>query len=210
MMAFIGVRISWLMLATNEARAAADLGVDKIFVYRLDPAAGKLSPNDPPFVAMPPGSGPRHFAFHPNGRFAFAINELAATITVFDYDADSGVLTILETVSTLPKAFSGENTTAEVQVHPSGKFLYGSNRGHNSIAIFVIDRETGRLIPMGQQSTSGQTPRNFGIDPTGLSKPVLLHRLGQFLVQQRQANRLTLLVIDAYALGSRSRRVASA
>ena len=145
----------------------ADLGLDKLFVYRFDPAKGTLTPNDPPSVSVAPGAGPRHFAFHPNGRNAYVINELASTVTAFHYDGERGILEPLQTISTLPKGFKGDNTTAEVQVHPSGKFLYGSNRGHNSIAIFIIDEKTGRLTPAGHQSQDIKIPRNFVIDPTG-------------------------------------------
>jgi len=146
---------------------ACDLGLDKVMVYQLDPAKGKLTPNDPPAAKVAPGAGPRHLAFHPNGHFAYVINEMASTITAFAYDADRGVLSEVQTVSALPAGFTGENTTAEVQVHPSGRFLYGSNRGHNSIAMFTIDTETGRLTAAGHQPTQGKNPRNFGIDPTG-------------------------------------------
>ncbi|MBI2824078.1 MAG: lactonase family protein [Planctomycetia bacterium] len=145
----------------------ADLGLDKVLVYRFDPAAGKLTANDPPAASVAPGSGPRHFAFHPSGRFAYVINEMASTVTAMKYDPAHGTLTELHTVTTLPPAFWDSNTTAEVQVHPSGRFLYGSNRGHDSIAIFAIDADTGRLSPIGHQPTGGRTPRNFGIDPDG-------------------------------------------
>jgi 6-phosphogluconolactonase len=153
--------------AANRFAVVADLGLDKVLVYRFDPVKGTLTPNDPPSVAVAPGAGPRHFAFHPNGRNAYVINEIASTVTAFRYDAQRGVLEPLQTISTLPKDFHGNNSTAEVQVHPSGKFLYGSNRGHNSIAIFAIDPMTGRLTPVGHQSSQIKTPRNFGIDPTG-------------------------------------------
>ena len=146
---------------------AADLGLDKIMVYRFDPAKGKLAPNDPPAASVAPGAGPRHFAFHPTGRFAYVINEMASTVTAFAYDANAGRLSELQTVSTLPAGFTGSSTTAEVQVHPSGRFLYGSNRGHDSIAVFGIDARTGKLTAVGHQPTQGKTPRNFGIDPTG-------------------------------------------
>jgi 6-phosphogluconolactonase len=151
----------------NRFAFVCDLGLDKIFCYRLDPAKALLTPNSLPWTAVAPGSGPRHFTFHPSGRYAYVINELASTVTAFAYHAVQGTLATLQTVSTLPKDFSGENTCAEVQVHPSGKFLYGSNRGHDSIAIFAVDEATGRLSPLGHQSTQGRTPRNFGIDPTG-------------------------------------------
>jgi 6-phosphogluconolactonase len=145
---------------------AADLGLDKLLVYRFDAEAGRLTPNDPPHTSVAAGAGPRHFAFHPSGRFAYVINEMHSTVTAFDYDAKQGRLIQLQTVSTLPAPHEG-NSTAEVQVHPSGKFLYGSNRGHNSLAIFAIDPQTGRLTSVGHQSTGGRTPRNFGIDPSG-------------------------------------------
>jgi 6-phosphogluconolactonase len=153
--------------AANRFAVAADLGLDKLLVYRFDAAQGTLTPNDPPSTALPPRSGPRHFAFHPDGRHAYVIDEMNSTVTALAYDADKGTLTALQTISTLPEGSSGRNSTAEVQVHPSGKFLYGSNRGHDSLAIFAIDAETGRLTPVGHQSTQGKTPRNFGIDPTG-------------------------------------------
>jgi 6-phosphogluconolactonase len=152
---------------TNRFAATADLGLDKVLIYRFDARRGTLTPNDPPSVSVAPGGGPRHFAFHPNGRNAYANNELTSTVTAFRYDAEQGVLTELHTVSTLPEGFRGSNTTAEVQVHPSGKYLYCSNRGHDSIAVYAIDPATGRLRYLANQSTGGKTPRNFGIDPTG-------------------------------------------
>ncbi len=153
--------------AANRFAFAPDLGLDKIMIYRFDAARSILAPNDPPAAAVAPGSGPRHFAFDPSGRFAYAINELASTITAFEYDADRGTLQTIQTVSTLPDGFEGKSFTADVHVHPSGKFVYGSNRGHDSIAIFAVDSTTGKLTPIGHQSTQGKTPRNFGIDPTG-------------------------------------------
>jgi 6-phosphogluconolactonase len=145
----------------------ADLGLDKVLIYKFDAAKGTLTPNEPAFVAVAPGAGPRHFAFHPSGRFAYVINEMHSTVTAFTYDAARGALeNIPLIISTLPEPKLG-NSTAEVQVHPSGKFLYGSNRGHDSLAIFSIDQETGELTAVGHQLTGGKTPRNFGIDPTG-------------------------------------------
>ena len=151
----------------NRFAFAADLGADKVFVYQFDPTTGTLKPHAPPAVKLAPGAGPRHFAFHPNGQFAYVINELDSTVTAFAFDAKKGTLAKLCTVSTLPVDFKGFNTTAEVQVHPSGKFLYGSNRGHDSLAIFTIDGKSGKPTPAGHQPTGGKTPRNFGIDPTG-------------------------------------------
>ncbi|HEV7223098.1 MAG TPA: lactonase family protein, partial [Pirellulales bacterium] len=153
--------------AANRFAFAADLGLDKVLVYRFDAQKGTLAPNDPPAANVKPGSGPRHFAFHPSGRSAYVINEMSCTVTAFDYDADKGVLTETQTITTLPRPVAAGDSTAEVQVHPSGKFLYGSNRGHDSIAIFAIDADSGRLTTVGNQSTEGKTPRNFGIDPSG-------------------------------------------
>ncbi|HPD17130.1 MAG TPA: lactonase family protein [Planctomycetota bacterium] len=155
--------------AAGRFAFAADLGLDKLLIYRFDAAAGKLEPNDPPFASVAPGAGPRHFAFHPNGRFAYVINEMAMTVTAFAYDAGRGALKEIQTVPTLPDG-GGPGpglSTAEVQVHPSGRFVYGSNRGHNTIAIFRVDAETGKLTPVGHESTRGKTPRNFGMDPAG-------------------------------------------
>ncbi len=151
----------------NRFAFVADLGIDKVMIYRFDAGKGTLTANDPPSVSVPPGGGPRHFAFHPNGKFAYVINEMGSTVTAFTFDATKGSLTEIQTISTLPADFQGNTSTAEVQVHPSGKFLYGSNRGHDSIAIFGIDGATGKLAPIGHESTQGKVPRNFGIDPTG-------------------------------------------
>ena len=155
--------------ANNRFAVAADLGLDKVFVYRLDPATSKLSANDPPATSVAPGSGPRHFAFHPSGKFAYVINEILCTVTAFDYDAQHGKLTERQTISTLPAGdkLRPEYSTAEVQVHPSGKFVYGSNRGHNSITVFAVDDALGTLTFVENQSTQGKTPRGFGIDPAG-------------------------------------------
>lgn len=145
----------------------ADLGLDKVLIYRFDNSAGTIAPADPAFASVAPGSGPRHFAFHPGGQFAYVINELASTVTAFRYDPAQGKLTELQTISTLPAGYEGATTTAEVQVHPSGRFLYGSNRGHDSISIFRIDPEQGTLTLVGHQNEQIKVPRNFGIDPTG-------------------------------------------
>lgn len=151
----------------NRFAFTADLGLDKVLVYRFDSAKGTITPNDPPSASVKPGAGPRHFAFHPSGKYAYVINEMGNTVTAFDYDAENGVLKEIQSITTLPKNFKGTSHTAEVQVHPSGKFLYGSNRGHNSIAIFAIDEKTGKLTAVGHQGEGIKTPRNFGIDPTG-------------------------------------------
>src|SRR5262249_8148127 len=131
----------------NRFAFVADLGLDKVLVYRFDQAKGTLTPNDPPAAAVAPGAGPRHFAFHPTGRHAYVINELNSTVTAFSYDAAKGVLTEVQSVTTLPEGFKGTNYPAEVVVHPTGKFVYGSNRGHDSIAVFTVDAATGKLTP---------------------------------------------------------------
>ena len=151
----------------NRFAVAADLGLDELLVYKLDPAKGMLSPNDPPFTKVDPGAGPRHFDFHPDGRHAYVINEMGNSVTAFSWDAKRGVLGVLQTVPTLPPDFHGENSCAQVRVHPNGRFLYGSNRGHDSIAVFAIDRAKGTLTPVEHVSTQGKVPRNFEIDPTG-------------------------------------------
>jgi 6-phosphogluconolactonase len=156
---------------------AADLGLDKLFVYRFDPHAGTLTANDPASASTAPGAGPRHLAFHPNGKTAYLINELSSTINVFAWDAAAGVLKQKQSVRTLPDEFTGESWTAEVQVHPSGRFVYGSNRGHDSIAMFAVSEADGQLKSIGYQPTGGKTPRNFGIDPSG-----------QFLLALNQAS----------------------
>ncbi|MFN2130138.1 MAG: lactonase family protein [Anaerolineae bacterium] len=152
---------------TNRYAFAADLGIDKLMVYRLDLEHGKLVPHDIPSVEIEAGSGPRHFAFHPGGKYAYLINELGSTVTVFRYDAERVALHTLQTISTLPEGTDVDNTCADVHISPSGRFLYGSNRGHDSIAAFRIDETTGRLSSIGHTSTQGKTPRNFGIDPSG-------------------------------------------
>ena len=151
---------------SNRYLLEADLGLDKILVYRFDAASGKVTPNDPPSVSLVPGSGPRHLAFHPNGKFVFTINEMASTITTLTWDATKGVLTMLGSQSTLPEGFKGNSSTAEIQVHPNGRFLYGSNRGHDSIAVFSIAAD-GTLKAVEHESTRGKTPRHFTLDPSG-------------------------------------------
>lgn len=146
---------------------AADLGLDQVLVYRFSAERAMLQPHDPPYASVAPGAGPRHFAFHPSGKFAYVINELGNTVTAFAYDAGAGRLSEIQTISTLPEGYSEPSYTAEVQVHPSGKFLYGSNRGHDSLAIFSIDQTTGLLTVVGHEPTGGKFPRNFGIDPSG-------------------------------------------
>lgn len=152
----------------NRFAFVADLGLDKVLVYRFDAAKGSITPNDPDAATVAPGAGPRHFAFHPSGKYAYVINEMDLTVTSFDYDSASGVLKNRQTITTLPAGVKNRKgmSTAEVVVHPSGKFLYGSNRGHNTIAIFSIGA-SGELKAAGHQGYKIKTPRNFAIEPTG-------------------------------------------
>ena len=147
--------------------AVPDLGLDRVFVFRLDASAGTLVPAEVPFVATRPGAGPRHVDFHPSLPYAYVINELDSTVAAYGYDADQGALTPLQVTSTLPSGFTGLNTCAEIAVHPGGRFLHGSNRGHNSIVTYAIDPTSGRVTPIGWESTQGERPRYFGLDPTG-------------------------------------------
>ncbi|MBZ5725583.1 MAG: lactonase family protein [Acidobacteriia bacterium] len=156
-----------LFSSDNRFLLAADLGADKIFVYRFDAATGSLTANDPPSASVAPGAGVRHLAFHPNGKVLYAINELASTVTAFGYDALRGALDEMQTVSTLPEGFTGASTTAEIAVNAAGTFVYGSNRGHDSIALLAIDPQRFTLVPMDYAPTLGKTPRHFTLDPTG-------------------------------------------
>jgi len=151
----------------NHLALVADLGLDEVLVYRFDESSGTLTPNTPPFAKVAAGAGPRHVAFHPNGEFVYAIDELASTITVFAFDSSHGTLQSLQSVSTLPADFKGTNDTAEIHVHPNGKFLFASNRGHDSISVFSIDQSTGKLTLTAHFPTRGKTPRNFELDPDG-------------------------------------------
>lgn len=162
----VGPHPHWIHVdATGRHAIVSDLGLDALFVYGFDAARGSLAPA-PAMVPLPPGAGPRHVAFHPDGRHAYVINELSSTLTGFAYDAGAGSLRDLQTVSTLPSGFTGRNSTAEAAVSSDGRFLYGSNRGHDSLAIFAIDG-AGKLSLVGHQPTRGRHPRHFEIDPTG-------------------------------------------
>jgi len=153
----------------NRFAIVADLGLDKLLIYRFDARRGTLTPNDPPFATVQPGSGPRHLAFHPKGNCAYVINELTCTIGTFRYDCKKGAFTETQTISTLPENESKQPnfSTAEIFAHPSGKFVYGSNRGHDSIAVFSVDAASGNLTLKENIPSGGKTPRGFGIDPTG-------------------------------------------
>lgn len=156
-----------LISPDNQFVIANDLGLDQLLLYHFDATKGKLAANQPAFASVDPGAGPRHSAFHPSGRFVYSINEIAGSVSAFGYDARAGRLQPLQTISALPSDFKGSNDSAEIAVHPSGKFLYASNRGPNTIAVFAIDSAKGTLKLVESVPTGGKTPRNFAIDPTG-------------------------------------------
>ncbi len=153
----------------NRFALMCDLGLDQVLVFKLDPATATLTPNDPPFARLKPGAGPRHLAFRPDGLFVYVIDELDCTMTVFAYDAAHGTLSEVQSVSTLPPGEELKKTysTAEVFVHPNGRFLYGSNRGHDSLVVFSIDETTGKLTLVEHVASGGRVPRNFNLDPSG-------------------------------------------
>ncbi len=154
--------------AANRFALAADLGTDKVMIYRYNAQEGALTPNsDQPWARAKSGAGPRHIAFHPSQRFVFVINELDSTIVAYRYDAEKGAMTEFQTVSTLPNAFDGRNHTADIHVHPTGRFLYGSNRGDDSIVVFAVDDETGELAFVSRVPAGGECPRGFALDPSG-------------------------------------------
>jgi 6-phosphogluconolactonase len=150
---------------TNQYALACDLGIDKVIVYKTDPATGEVVHHSE--AQTPPGAGPRHLAFHPNGRFAYVINELTATITVFQWDASAGTLTPVETTPATPPGYDGKAHAAEIQVHPSGQFLYASIRGNNTVALMHIDPATGKLTYQSSTDVAGKMPRHFSLDPSG-------------------------------------------
>jgi 6-phosphogluconolactonase len=164
-----GPHAHWIGVSPdNHFALAADLGLDDVLIYKFDDVQGKLMPNNPSYAQVKPGSGPRHLAFHPNGKFAYLVSEMSSTVTAFAYSAQKGSLSALQTLPMLPADYSGVREAAEIVVHPSGKFVYASNRGTaNSIAAYKIDANKGTLTPAGLFSTKGQIPRNFTIDPTG-------------------------------------------
>jgi 6-phosphogluconolactonase len=151
----------------NRFAFVCDLGTDKVMVFRFDAGHGRLTPNDPPFVSVKPGAGPRHLVFHPNGKFAYLVNEIDSTLSAFAYDAKTGALKELQTVSSLPEDYKGFNKAAEIAIVPSGKFLFASNRGNDTVMTFAIDSKKGTLSRVAEQSTGGKTPRHFGITPSG-------------------------------------------
>ena len=151
----------------NRFAYVDDLGLDELLVYKFDSAKGSLTPNDPPFAKLAAGAGPRHFVLRPDGKFAYVVAEMGHTVTVLSNDAATGKLQPLQAITTLPKDFTGRNDDAEIEVHPSGKFLYASNRGDDSIAIYAIDQSKGTLTQVAIVPTAGKEPRSFEIDPTG-------------------------------------------
>ena len=155
------------MSPDNQFAYVCDLGIDKVMIFKFDAEHGKLTANEPAFAPTKPGAGPRHLVFHPSGKFAYLINELDSTITAFVYDAQTGALKELQTLSSLPRSYAGPNKAAEIAIVPSGKFLFASNRGNETVVSFAIDPNTGTLTWVGEQSTGGKTPRQFGIEPSG-------------------------------------------
>ncbi len=153
----------------NQHAYVADLGLDKVLIYRFAADTGGLVANDPASVELAPGAGPRHFSFHPNGKVAYVINEIDLTVAVLSHDSQSGALQVRQTLSTLPADVTDRQgfSTAEVLVHPSGQFVYGSNRGHDSIVVYAVDKTDGQLTYVENKATGGRTPRNFAIDPSG-------------------------------------------
>jgi len=159
----------------NRFAVVSDLGVDKLFIYRFDASTGALSPENPPFVEAEPGSGPRHFVFDAAGRFGYSLKEMSGVVTVLAWDSSQGTFTPVQDANTLAPDFIGANDSAEIAIHPNGKFLYESNRrfrganlfGPDTIGVFAIDPQKGTLTPVEQVQPGGTMPRNFAIDPTG-------------------------------------------
>ena len=182
-----GPHAHWVQASPdNRFVFVSDLGLDEILSYRFDAAKGTLSPNDPPGAKLAPAAGPRHVAFSPDGKFVYVVSELNSTVTAFSYDIPHGSFRDLQVVSTLPGGFHGRNDTAEITVHPSGKWLFASNRGHDTIAVFSIDPATGKLQPAGDFPTGGKEPRHFAMDPSG-------HFL---LAENQNSNSLVVFRID--------------
>lgn len=170
----------------NRFALVADLGLDEVIVYGFDSSTGTFMPSNNGFAKVNPGAGPRHVAFSPNGKFVYVLTEMESSVTAFSYNAKSGTLAKLQTLSALPPHYSGRKEAAEIAVHPSGKFLYTSNRGHDSIAIFAIDEKKGTLRSLGQVLTGGKTPRHFAIDPTGT----------YLLAENQESNSIVIFHID--------------
>jgi 6-phosphogluconolactonase len=170
----------------NRFALAVDLGLDQVIVYGFDSSKGIFTPMLSGFAKVKPGAGPRHLAFHPNGKFAYVLSEMDSSVTVFSYQAKNGAFSPLETISAVPKDYAGRKEAAEIAVDPSGKFLYTSNRGHDSIAIFEISPAKGTLKSLGQVLSGGKTPRHFAIDPTGM----------YLLAENQESNNIVVFHID--------------
>jgi 6-phosphogluconolactonase len=153
--------------AANRFAIVADLGLDKLLVYRYDAQRGTLEPHAPPFERLPPGAGPRHIVFHPNGQMVYLVNELNSTVIVYMYNAGPGTFTALQTMQTIPEGYPGSNYPAEIVIHPSNRFVYASNRGHDSIAVYTVEPGTCRLHFVTAVPSEGKNPRHFAIDPSG-------------------------------------------
>jgi len=163
----------------------ADLGLDRIFIWKFDQRTGVLTPNDSPALSLPPGDGPRHFFFHPNSRWFYSLQEEASTIVLFDYDAANGQLASRQTISSLPPGFAGSNFCSEIMVSGDGRFLYAGNRLHDSIGIFSVAK-SGELAFIGEEWTRGNYPRSFNFDPTGQF----------FYVCNQRADNITVFRVD--------------
>jgi 6-phosphogluconolactonase len=152
---------------SNKFMLGADLGTDKVMIFKLDAANAKIAPGDPPSASVKPGSGPRHLVIAPDQKHVYVVNEMASTVTTFDYDANTGGMKEIDTVSTLPAGFNGQSTCAEIAIDTHGRFVYASNRGHNSIGVFAVDSKTGKLSLIQNQNSGGAIPRSFALDPSG-------------------------------------------
>lgn len=170
----------------NQFVLVADLGLDEVIVYGFDSSRATFMPRLSGFAKVNPGAGPRHVAFSTNGKFVYVLSEMESSVTAFSYKEKTGTLAKLQTISALPSGYSGRKEAAEIAVHPSGKFLYTSNRGHDSIAIFAIDEKKGTLRSLGQVLTGGKTPRHFAIDPTG----------AYLLAENQESNNIVIFHID--------------
>jgi 6-phosphogluconolactonase len=180
---------STVLSPDNRFLFTPDLGLDQIKIYKIDPAKGTMTPNDPPSVSVTPGLGPRHFAFGRGAKFAYAICEMGSSVVVFSYDREKGALQPIQTISTLPPDFAGVNNSAEIEVDKSGRYLYASNRGSDSITVFRIDEQKGTVASLQVAPTLGKGPRNFKIDPAG-----------KFLIAANQnSDQLVLLKIDPHS-----------
>jgi 6-phosphogluconolactonase len=183
----------------NRFAFVCDLGTDKVMIYKFDAEHGKLTPNDPPFATVKPGAGPRHIVFHPNGKFAYVINEIDSTISAFAYDAKTGALKELQTLSSLPGDYHGPNTAAEIAIVPSGKFLFASNRGNETVALFDIDSDKGTLQWVVGQNTGGKTPRHFAIEPGGRQLAICNQDSGTVAVWRIDAGNGRLNIASGFA-----------